>query len=129
VEKFEITPKLVEEYLDHPIFLGPEELNKRTSIPGVVPVWHGLLLAAIFCLSKPLPCPVGAVFKSLALLVTSCKSQHGRRLSYVRSRADSLAFLVNFFEKHDIHMHIPSGAQPKDGPICWGDDGHFSRVA
>jgi ATP-dependent Lon protease len=37
-------------------------------------------------------------------------------LSYVRSRAASFKLSDEFFNKFDIHMHIPSGAQPKDGP-------------
>jgi ATP-dependent Lon protease len=37
-------------------------------------------------------------------------------LSCVRSRADQLALSPDFFEKSDVHLHIPAGAQPKDGP-------------
>ena len=37
-------------------------------------------------------------------------------MSYVRSRAQRLGLHDEFFNKSDIHLHIPSGSQPKDGP-------------
>src|SRR5690625_3565875 len=36
--------------------------------------------------------------------------------SYIRSRIDELKVPVDFHEKNDIHIHVPEGATPKDGP-------------
>jgi ATP-dependent Lon protease len=37
-------------------------------------------------------------------------------MSYVRANSDHLKVPSSFFEKHDIHIHVPAGATPKDGP-------------
>ena len=37
-------------------------------------------------------------------------------LSYVRSLTDKLGIDADYFEQHDIHIHVPEGAVPKDGP-------------
>lgn len=37
-------------------------------------------------------------------------------LSYVRTKTDELKLDAEYFETHDIHIHVPEGAVPKDGP-------------
>ncbi|MDP1547642.1 MAG: endopeptidase La [Anaerolineales bacterium] len=114
--KYRITPKLVVEFLDHPVFMGPEELNKRTSIPGVVPglAWTSFGGDVLFVETTAMP--GGRGFQVTGSVGNVMQESARASLSYVRSRAPSLGIHNDFFEKQDIHMHIPSGAQPKDGP-------------
>ena len=37
-------------------------------------------------------------------------------ITYTRSRAEQLGLEADFFARHDIHIHVPAGAVPKDGP-------------
>ena len=115
-KKFTITPKLVDEFLDHPIFLGPEELNKRTSIPGVVPGLAWTSFGGDLLLIEATAMPGGRGFQITGSVGNVMQESARAALSYVRSRADKLGLSHEFFEKFEIHMHVPSGAQPKDGP-------------
>lgn len=115
-KKFTVTPKLVEEFLDHPIYLGPEELNKRTSIPGVVPGLAWTSFGGDILLIESTSMPGGRGFQITGSIGNVMQESARAALSYVRSRAESLKITHEFFEKFDIHMHVPSGAQPKDGP-------------
>ncbi len=115
-KKYRVTPKLVEEFLDHPIYLGPEELNKRTSIPGVVPGLAWTSFGGDILLIEATSMPGGRGFQITGSIGNVMQESARAALSYVRSRAHSLGLPHEFFDKHDIHMHIPAGAQPKDGP-------------
>ena len=111
-----ITPGMVEEYLDHPIYLPAEELNQRISIPGVVPglAWTPYGGDVLFVEATSMP--GGKGFQVTGSIGNVMNESARAALSYVRSRAEQLGLTDEFFSKSDIHLHIPSGAQPKDGP-------------
>ena len=101
-------------------FLGPErffsEIAERTEEPGVVVglAWtpNGgdiLFIEATRMAGK----------KSLTLtghLGDVMKESAQAALSYIRSRAERLGIAPDFYETSDIHIHVPAGAVPKDGP-------------
>ena len=115
-KKYRINPKRVESFLDTPIFLGPEELNKRTSIPGVVPGLAWTSFGGDILLIESTAMPGGRGFQITGSIGNVMQESARAALSYVRSRSASFGISHEYFDKHDIHMHIPSGAQPKDGP-------------
>ncbi|NWF65539.1 MAG: endopeptidase La [Chloroflexi bacterium] len=115
-KKYRINPKLVEEFLDNPIFLGPEELNKRTSIPGVVPGLAWTSFGGDILLVEATSMPGGRGFQITGSIGNVMQESARAALSYVRSRSTSFGISHEYFDKHDIHMHVPAGSQPKDGP-------------
>ncbi len=111
-----ITPKLVTEFLGHPVFLETEEINTRTSIPGVVPglAWTPFGGDILFIEATKMPGSKG--FQITGSVGNVMQESARAALSYIRSHAEELGLNKNFFDKTDIHLHIPAGAQPKDGP-------------
>ncbi|HMR98953.1 MAG TPA: endopeptidase La [Anaerolineales bacterium] len=116
LKKAKISAEVVGEYLDHPMYFGTEELNRRISIPGVVPglAWTPYGGDVLFVEATSMP--GGKGFQVTGSIGNVMNESARAALSYVRSRAGALGLDDEFFNKSDIHMHIPSGATPKDGP-------------
>ncbi len=111
-----VTPKSVKEFLGHPIFLETEEIDTRTSIPGVVPglAWTPFGGEILFIEATSMPGSKG--FQVTGSVGNVMQESARAALSYVRSHAADIGIQKDFFDKTDIHMHIPAGSQPKDGP-------------
>jgi ATP-dependent Lon protease len=113
---FEVTPEFVRELLGNPFFQGPEEMNVRTAVPGVVAglAWTPYGGDVLFIEATRMTGSKG--FQITGSLGNVMQESARAALSYVRSRAEKMGLEANFFEKSDLHLHVPSGAQPKDGP-------------
>jgi ATP-dependent Lon protease len=112
----EITAEKVVELLGRPHFYGDEEIAMRTSVPGVA---TGLAVTSVggdilFIEATRMLGNKG--FQITGSLGNVMQESARAALSYVRSKAEQLGLEADFFEKSDIHLHIPAGAQPKDGP-------------
>jgi ATP-dependent Lon protease len=115
-EEFEITPELVEEFLERPTFYGTEELNGRTSLPGIVPGLAYTPFGGDVLFVEATKMPGGRGFQITGSIGNVMQESARAALSYVRSRGSEMGIPPEFFNKNDLHMHIPSGASPKDGP-------------
>jgi ATP-dependent Lon protease len=115
-EQVEITPEKVEQFLDRPKYFGTEEISLRTSIPGVATglAWTPVGGDILFIEATAMPGNKG--FQVTGSIGNVMQESARAALSYVRSRSAQLGLDPNFFEKSDIHLHIPAGSQPKDGP-------------
>ncbi|MBN1178587.1 MAG: endopeptidase La [Anaerolineae bacterium] len=105
---------------DVPGYLGRQrffpETALRTQIPGVATGlgWTSAGGDIQFFEATRMPGQKG--FQVTGQLGEVMKESAQAALSYVRSKADVLSIPIDFFEKNDIHLHVPAGAIPKDGP-------------
>jgi ATP-dependent Lon protease len=111
-----VTPEVVQEFLGRPKFFSDEEIAWRTSIPGVATglAWTPFGGDVLFIEATRMPGSKG--FQITGSIGNVMQESARAALSYVRSRAESLGLDPEFFEKSDFHLHVPTGAQPKDGP-------------
>lgn len=116
IDSVAITPEAVKEYLGKVKYYPSTEMAMRTSIPGVASglAWTPTGGEVLFIEATRMPGNKG--FQMTGSLGDVMKESAKAALSYVRSRTKDLDLDDDFFEKSDIHLHIPAGAQPKDGP-------------
>jgi ATP-dependent Lon protease len=113
-EKVTITPKDLSAILGPPRFEG--EIALRTSVPGVATglAWTPVGGDILFIEATRVP-GRGALILTGQLGDVMRESVQAA-LTLVKSRASQLGIDPSLFEKNDIHVHVPAGATPKDGP-------------
>jgi ATP-dependent Lon protease len=111
----EITPDVVTEMLGAPIFLD-EEMEERTKEPGVAIglAWTPAGGDVLFIESSRMQ---GAGTLTLTGQLGEVMKESARAaLSWFRAHAAAYGADPDFFKNSEIHLHVPSGAIPKDGP-------------
>jgi len=101
-------------------FLGPvrftSEVKARISTPGIAMglAWTPFGGELLFIEATAMKGQKGLTLTGQ--LGDVMKESATTALSFIRANADSLGIEEDFFEKSDIHIHVPAGAIPKDGP-------------
>jgi ATP-dependent Lon protease len=114
-EPARVTPDLVTSFLGVPRFEF-EELEQRAGVPGVVTglAWTPVGGDILFVEATRMP---GKRTLSLTgQLGDVMKESAQAALAWVRSHSLELGIPDDFWEHSDIHVHVPAGAIPKDGP-------------
>jgi ATP-dependent Lon protease len=109
-----VTPRLVEQYLGPPRFDGPEVETKAQV--GVV---TGMVYTGVGGDTMPVEVVLMEGKGNLTLtgqLGEVMQESAQAALSYIRANAARLKINARRFEKVDIHIHVPEGATPKEGP-------------
>src|SRR5579872_3335935 len=109
-----IVPEMVQKFLGPPKFYA--EVADRTHDPGVATglAWTASGGDILFIESTRMKGQKGLTLTGS--LGDVMKESAQAALSYIRSHADSLGISPDFYDNSDIHVHVPAGAIPKDGP-------------
>jgi len=112
--KVVIAAKDIVTVLGQPRFEG--EIAQRTSIPGVATglAWTPVGGDILFIEASKVPGKGGMILTGQ--LGDVMRESVQAAMTLVKSRASQLGIDPQVFEKSDIHVHVPAGATPKDGP-------------
>lgn len=115
IETCKVNRKNIEKYLGKPVF-NPEELFGE-DIPGVVNglAWTAMGGATLQIESSAIKSKSGG-FKLTGQLGEVMQESAQIAYSVLRSMLSEVEGYKSYFDKHFIHLHVPAGATPKDGP-------------
>lgn len=113
--KVEVSENNIEEFLGKPRFTDDSLYD--THMSGVVMglAWTSLGGATLYVEATAIP-STGRGFKQTGQLGDVMKESSEIAYTYIASRINDYGISEDFFEKHIIHLHVPAGATPKDGP-------------
>ena len=101
-------------------YLGPRrfyaEVAERTAVPGVATGLAVTSMGGEIIFIEATKMPGGKQLILTGQLGDVMRESAQAALSYVRSKAEALDLPPDFYDRVDVHVHIPEGAQPKDGP-------------
>jgi len=116
MEKMVVTPEVVREFLGVPKFRTEKEVAERVKKPGVAVglVWTPVGGDIIFIEATRMR--GGKQFTMTGHLGEVMQESMTAALTWTRANCERYGIDPDFFRKQDIHIHVPSGAVPKDGP-------------
>jgi ATP-dependent Lon protease len=115
-EAVEINAENIREFLGKPKFSYMTEVEERTEIPGVATAVAWTPTGGDVMFIEAARMPGGKGFTVTGQLGDVMQESARAALSYIRSKTASLNIEDKWFETNDIHLHVPAGAVPKDGP-------------
>ena len=115
-EKLVVTPQIVQEFLGGIKIRTEGEIAERTKRAGVTVglAWTPTGGDVLFVEANTMKGKGG--FTMTGQIGQVMQESMQAALTWVRSNATRLGIQESFFSDHDIHMHVPAGAIPKDGP-------------
>ncbi|HXA76042.1 MAG TPA: endopeptidase La [Candidatus Acidoferrales bacterium] len=115
-DKLSVTPDVIREVLGIPKFRLEKEVEERVQKPGVSVglVWTPVGGDIVFIEASKMR--GGKQFTMTGHLGEVMQESMRAALSWVRSNSERYGIDADFFRKLDLHIHVPSGAVPKDGP-------------
>ncbi|HTZ48985.1 MAG TPA: endopeptidase La [Verrucomicrobiae bacterium] len=115
-EKMLVTPEVVREFLGVPKYRTEKEVEERVKRPGVAVglVWTPVGGDIVFIEASRMR--GGKQFTMTGHLGEVMQESMTAALTWTRANAERYGIDPDFFRKQDIHIHVPSGAVPKDGP-------------